>query len=184
MFARRAIRDVNLVGSVRFMWVLFWLLPVQVFFMIGLFDYYYVNEVKTKHWWDDPSMRQPREIFCYPDTANDQCKVPILGGIDYPTEEAWCLDKYNQTNCEEIRDEAQREYNLTSRTFYTVNGIWALLLVVIMWTTLNVLQAIITLPIVQRSKESNIPLWLTFPIIGCFTVGYLLHYSQTSVTEE
>ena len=32
------------------------------------------------------------------------------------------------------------------------------------------------MPIVQRSKESNIPLWLTFPIVGCFTVGYFLGF--------
>ena len=37
MLAQRAIRDVNLVGSVRYMWVLLWLLPIQIFCTIGLF---------------------------------------------------------------------------------------------------------------------------------------------------
>lgn len=36
ILAQRAIREVNLVGSVRFMWSLFWLLPIQIFFMFGL----------------------------------------------------------------------------------------------------------------------------------------------------
>jgi len=74
--------------------------------------------------------------------------------------------------------------NVISRTVYTSNGIWALVLVVLLWVTLCVLQSIITLPIVQRSKESNIPLWLTFPIVGCYTVGTMLLYAQTSVTNE
>ena len=37
MLAQRAIREVNLVGSVRYMWTLFWVTPIQIFFMIGLF---------------------------------------------------------------------------------------------------------------------------------------------------
>ena len=184
ILAQHHIRDVNLVGSVRFMWAFYWLLPVQIFFMIGLFDYFNVNEVKMKHWWDDPSMLKPREVYCEDGTANDECKVPIEGGIDYETEELWCQAYYKSDRCTEIRDSAQDKWIVTTRTFYTANGIWALLLVVVMWTSLNVLQAIITLPIVQRSKESNIPLWLTFPIAGCFIVGYFLHYSETSVTEE
>ena len=50
MLAQRAIRYVNLAKSVRYMWALFWILPLQVFFMIGLFDYNQVMEVWTKHW--------------------------------------------------------------------------------------------------------------------------------------
>jgi len=111
MVAQRAIREVNLVGSVRYMWVLFWLLPILIFCMIGLFDPYAVNEVHTKHWWDDPSMKTSREICCEPGTANDKCKVPILGGIDYDNEEEWCRTKYdNSTDCEAIRDGAQGKY--------------------------------------------------------------------------
>ena len=44
LFARRWLRDVNLVGSVRFMWTLLWVLPLQIYFMIGLFDYYNVRK--------------------------------------------------------------------------------------------------------------------------------------------
>ena len=126
-----------------------------------------------------------RGIFCTPTNTSDaECKVPILGGIEYATEEAWCQDKYNSTKCRAIRDDAQREYIMLDRVFYTTNAIWALVLVVLLWVTLFLLQAIITLPIVQRSKESNIPLWLTFPMIGCYTIGSLLLFTETSVTSE
>mmetsp|Transcript_2879 Transcript_2879/g.5258 ORF Transcript_2879/g.5258 Transcript_2879/m.5258 type:complete len:751 (-) Transcript_2879:1131-3383(-) len=186
VLAQRAIRDVNLVNSVRFMWVLFWLLPIQIFCMIGLFDVHQVNETKIKHWWEDPSMKSMRSVFCEPEeTANGKCNVPILGGIEFDTEEDWCREKYNDSiDCEQIRDDAQDRYNLTAGFIVTANAIWALLLVVLMWVTLCVLQAIITLPIVQRSKESNIPLWLTSPIVGCYLVGYVLLYTRTSIAEE
>lgn len=180
MLAQRSIRDVNLVGAVRFMWVLFWLLPLQIFFTIGLFDVYRVSEVRTKHFWDDPSLSMARRFFCDEGTANDQCMVPVEGGEDYDTEEQWCQAYYNATNCEDIRDDAQFEYNVAIHTANIVNGIWGLILVVLMWVTLCVLQAVITLSIVQRSKEANIPLWLTFPIIGCLVVGVSLQYSEVS----
>lgn len=184
MRSQRAIREVNLVGSVRFMWVLFWMHPLQIFFMIGLFDYFGVNMVKIKHWWDDPSMNFMRELFCANNTAHTKCIVPILGGADYKSENEWCQESYNATDCEEIRNDAQSNAFLTSRTFFLANAIWALVLALIMWVTLCVLQAIITLPIVQRSKESNIPMWLIVPIVGSFAIGYLLNYSRSSVTEE
>lgn len=189
LLAQRAIREVNLVGSVRYMWCLFWVTPIQIFFMIGLFDYYSVNEVTVKHWWDDPSFSTAREFFCPPGTADAECAVPVQGGAEYETEEKWCMNQYNvsfnnSTYCQDIRDESQDEYNVASRIFYTANAIWALVLVLLIWVTLCVLQGIITLPIVQRSKESNIPLWLTFPIVGCYSIGYLLIYSESSFEQS
>ena len=38
----------------RFMWALFLLLLIQIFCLIGLFDYSKVNAVTIKHWCDDP----------------------------------------------------------------------------------------------------------------------------------
>lgn len=64
VLSQRVIREVNLVGSVRFMWSLFWLLPIQIFLMIGLFDYYRVMEVWIKHFWGDASMAYLRGLFC------------------------------------------------------------------------------------------------------------------------
>lgn len=175
-FAQRAIRNVNLVRSVRFMWTLFWLLPIQIFLTIGLFDYYGVMDVYTKHWWAEPGMAWFRSKFCVENTAMTKCIVPMDGGEDYYSEEEWCLANYNSLDCREIRDSAQTLFEGFSYVFFTANGVWGLLLVALMYVTLSVLQGIISLPIVQRSKESNIPLWLTFPIAGCFLIGVILLY--------
>lgn len=184
MLAQRAIRYVNLTKSVRYMWVLFWILPLQIFFSIGLFDYNQVMSVWTKHWWDDKSLSWYRELFCDEGTAQGKCMVPVLGGVNFDDETAWCVKYFNNaTDCEDIRDRAQYEFVVAHYIYFTVNGIGALILAALMWVTLNVLQAIITLPIVQRSKESNIPLWLTFPIIGSYMIGYVLLFSETSIDE-
>jgi hypothetical protein len=46
------------------------------------------------------------------------------------------------------------------------------------------LERLITAPIVQKSKERNVPLWLTLPTIGCLAAGGLLLYSPSSVLNE
>ena len=183
VLAQRAIRFVNLARSVRFMWVLFWILPLQIFFSVGLFDYHRVMESWSKHWWDDKTLSWYRELFCDEGTAHGKCMVPLLGGVNYIDENAWCMAYFNATDCQSIRDAAQYEFVVTNYVYFAANGIWALVLAMIMWVTLNVLQAVITLPIVQRSKESNIPLWLTFPIIGSYMIGYVLLFSETSIDE-
>jgi len=169
---------------VRYMWVLFWLLPLQIFCMIGVIDTHRVNIVQVKHWWDDPLFTVTRDLFCEEGTADGKCTVPIGGGSIYTDEMVWCAEEYNgDTDCMAIKTDAQRRYNLTSTVLFAANGVWAGLLVLLMWVILNLLQAIITLPIVQRSKEGNIPLWLTVPIVGCYTIGYYLWAPSTSVED-
>ena len=53
----RVIRNVNLVGAVRYLWLLLWLLPWLFQVNIGLYDYFRVTDVWIKHYWRDPSMR-------------------------------------------------------------------------------------------------------------------------------
>lgn len=65
LFAQKAIRNVNLGGNMRFMWVLLWLLPFQIFCGIGLFDYYSVNYVTTRHSWSSPAMLWVRNLYWY-----------------------------------------------------------------------------------------------------------------------
>ena len=128
-------------------------------------------------------MSSARDVLCESGTANGKCKVPILGGTFYKNKEEWCMEEYNITDCDELRDGARYTFTSASQLLHTLNMVWALLLVVLMWVTLCLLHAIITLPIVQQSKDSNILLWLTFPIVGCYMVGYLLLYAHTSVGE-
>ena len=52
----RVVRNVNLVGAIRYLWVLLWILPFEIFFAIGLFDYFRVTDVFVRQYWRDPSM--------------------------------------------------------------------------------------------------------------------------------
>jgi hypothetical protein len=43
------------------------------------------------------------------------------------------------------------------------------------------LESIVSQPLVQKSRESNVPVWLLLPIIGCTVCGTLYSFSSTSV---
>ena len=45
----------------------------------------------------------------------------------------------------------------------------------------NTLERIISRPMVQKSRESNVPAWLSLPTIGCSIVGAVFRYSPSSV---
>jgi lysylphosphatidylglycerol synthetase-like protein (DUF2156 family) len=45
----------------------------------------------------------------------------------------------------------------------------------------NTLESIISKPLVQKSKESNVPFWLALPMIGCVVMGSVFAFSASSV---
>uniref|UniRef100_A0A7S1YXR5 Uncharacterized protein n=1 Tax=Trieres chinensis TaxID=1514140 RepID=A0A7S1YXR5_TRICV len=180
----KVIRNVNLVGAVKYMWALYWIMPIEILFVVSLFDYHRVTDVWVKHWWSTPSMNWFRELFCLAGTAYTKCAMPVGGGSINTTEDEWCELNYNATDCSDIRSEAQQKMTTTSYIFVTGNGIWGVLLILLLFLALTLLEGIITAPIVQSSKETNIPAWLTLPIIGCLAGGSVLLFSPSSALSD
>lgn len=175
------IKRVNLDAAIRFMWILYWVLPLQILFVIALFDYHKVTDVWIKHWWSAPSMAWFREFCCEKGTANTKCAVPVSGGENFADSTEWCIANYNATDCDEIRDAATNVMESRSYFFIYTNSILGAVLIILLLLALGLLEGIISTPIVQRSKESNISLWLTVPIVGCFAGGAALSYTPQSL---
>jgi len=125
----RVIRDVNLGGAIRYLWVLLWMLPISICLIIQLFDYFKVTNVWVRHWWRDPALAWFRREFCAPDTYNTLCAVPIITPFSNTTETEWCMQNYNATNCSDIRDKAQSDADKMLLTYYYCNAAWGLLLI-------------------------------------------------------
>lgn len=172
------IKRVNLDAAIRYMWILYWVLPLEILFVIALFDYHRVTDIWIKHWWSAPSMAWFRELCCQKGTANNKCTVPVS------TEQAslmWCVENYNATDCKDIRDTATHLMESNSYFFIYSNSILGAVLIILLLLSLGLLEGIISAPIVQRSKESNISLWLTLPILGCFGGGAALLFAPQSL---
>jgi hypothetical protein len=181
---RRVFRELDLAGSLRFMWLMLWIVPLQIYCAIGMFDYHGVANVWVKHWWSAELMAWFRSKTCRINTYNTYCVVPIDGLPKFTSEKEWCMYYYNSNQCEEIRSTAQSKMSTYSKTFYNTNGAIALFTVLMLALTVNFLEGIITRPIVQKSRESNIPLWLTLPTIGCFAIGAITLFSPSSVSQR
>jgi len=122
-----------------------------------------------------------REIYCEPGTAGTRCMVPLFAnGADY-TEKDWCLDNYQATDCFDIRLAAQAETEDLLRLFYNSQVAWGCALLLILSFVVNTLERIISRPMVQKSRESNVPAWLSLPFLGCTAVGIVFRYTPSSV---
>ena len=133
--ATPVIKEVNLSGAIRFLRSLVWILPIEAFFVIEMFDYHQVSDVWVRHWWSIPSMAWFRWLFCANGTYNTKCMVPIIiDSSSYHSEEEWCVSLYNSTNCSVIRDDAQKAMMLWSHRYFILNGVWGLFLVVLVST--------------------------------------------------
>jgi hypothetical protein len=179
-FTIRIINDVDLVGALRYLWFILWIFPIELFFNITLFDYHRITDVWVVHWWTAEQLSWFRKKFCAVGTAETLCVVPIEGGADYLSEDQWCEDNYNSTLCTSIRDEAQKETSFWLIIFYTSLAAWGVILMFLFLLVINTLERIISKPIVQKSRETNVPGWLTFPTVATALVGTVYLYSPSS----
>ena len=53
----RVIQEVNLVGAIRYFWLITWLVPFEFFFTVSLFDRHLVTRVWLKHWYERKLLR-------------------------------------------------------------------------------------------------------------------------------
>lgn len=121
----------SLVGTLLFA-VLLYLLPFEIFFVVSLFDFYNVTYVWIRQWWNVPSMAWFRETYCDPGTSGTLCMVPILSYKNSTySETQWCLDKYEATNCTDIRNAAQDKVEKLMVNFYYANLGWGILLIIV-----------------------------------------------------
>ena len=77
----RVIQEVNLSGWIRYYWILYWLLPLQVFCVIALIDYGGLTKVWVEHWWTTPSMKWFRKMYC-PASKMDECIATTIPFTD------------------------------------------------------------------------------------------------------
>jgi hypothetical protein len=183
-FTIRVIKEVDVVRAIRCLWIILWIIPFEIFFNISLYDYYNVTEVWIRHWWLEDNMSWFRNFFCEIGTSMSTCLVPIDGGAGFESEDAWCLANYNTDHCTQVRNDAQDWMQRLMLTFYTGLAGWSSVLLGFMLLMVNSLAHIITKPIVQKSRESNVPAWLFLPTVTNAMVGVVLRFSPSSLLNE
>ena len=123
ILARKAIQEVNLTGALRFYFVLLWIFPIEFFLVLTLIDIYGVSTVWVDHWWNSESFFWFREIFC---REPEKC---------FGFDEEWCVIEFNATDCHEIQQQAMDLFKKIALWFYIVNGVWGVLLIIMVSRT-------------------------------------------------
>ena len=106
LLSRRSIQQFNLKGSIRYLWALYWLIPLEIFLVISLVDYHQVTNVWVDFWWPTASMAWFRQIFCYGNTADTSCRDAIK-----------CTQ--GDVACDDIRSIRSHATKLMVRSSYT-----------------------------------------------------------------
>lgn len=125
----RTIRNVNLIGAIRYLWVLLWVIPFEIYFIIALFDYFRVTKTWIRQAWRSPTLAWFRERYCAFGTARTLCTVPISDN-----ETQWCLENYQAVTCTAIRDSAQLDMRRMMFPYYYLNAAWGLFLIILVCT--------------------------------------------------
>jgi len=194
-FAVKTIKEVILAGAMRFYWLLIWMIPVEIFFIVSLFDWRTFTKTLAVHWWAKPSFSLIRNFTCEREscedfldgisTAETKCKVPVFQN---PAEmelelNIWCLERYKSNNCYDILENAQNSFLNIANIFFGVNIGIGVFLLILLYLTMRSLTEVISKPIVQRSQAANIPAWLSVPIVGSVYMHFLLQ-PHNSVSVE
>jgi hypothetical protein len=110
--------------------------------------------------------------------------APIAGGSEFEDEEGWCLQFFQSTECKTIRDNAQKDMYGFMLYYYTGMGGVGSALLGLLLLMINSLERIISKPIVQKSRESNVPAWLTLPTSAGALVGSIFLFSPSSLLKN
>jgi len=177
------VHDAHLTRLMRFYWTVRWILPIELIGAIGLFDYHGVTRVWVTHWWTTPAFSWFRNRYCPIGTAEGKCSPPQLLNEQSITD--WCIENYNgSTECYEIQVTAQNKMIRDFLIAFVFGFIGGLMLCFELFLVLQNLESIVTRPVIRRSKERNIPAWLTLPIIGSAYGGASLLYAPSSLIEN
>lgn len=122
LWSRRSLREIHLPGMLRFMWFMYWIIPIEVYLFVSMFDYHNATNTWIRHWWAAEATAWFRSKTCAGGTYQTLCVVPIDGLPLFTTADEWCEFYYNSTACQGIRDDAQATTVRLSYFFYYMNG--------------------------------------------------------------
>mmetsp|Transcript_21013 Transcript_21013/g.31352 ORF Transcript_21013/g.31352 Transcript_21013/m.31352 type:complete len:496 (-) Transcript_21013:52-1539(-) len=187
--ALKIIRNVDILGALRYYWVLQWISPFEALFVFNLFDYHQVTKIFVTHWWHTEAFDWFRKQFCSDEDFNaigNQTEFNNLSLDDFCICNTTTGELVNDA-CYDTREEAIDDMTVYSTIFFTTNFVWGLVFVIVLFLTTQMLEFIIGIQLVQKSKERNLSFWLTLPISACFFSGYAfigVNFDDQVVSEE
>ena len=118
-------------------------------------------------------MVQVRDVFCAPDTAQTLCVAPFEGGRTYNSTLAWCTALYNETSCEQVRNDAEASAIEWGGLLMFVEAIVCLGNIGLILFSLYLCYKILTYPVITQSMNDIMNFLLVLPLVAC---GVITNY--------
>jgi hypothetical protein len=145
--------------------------------MLGLFacfNFFVYTRIWFIHAWTLPNFAQVRKLFCNPvSTADNKCKAPItkeeaiFTDNEYYNTTNWCIENFNATDCEHIRNSAILKAVDWGNTIIATQSIVGIAGLAIITFSVYTSYKILTSPVITQSMLDIINYLLMFPIAGC-----------------
>jgi hypothetical protein len=139
-----------------------------------------------RHQWGSRVMEGVREYFCAEGSSSmGKCAVPILGGLYFGNETAWCEFYHNATDCQLIRDHAQVKAYKWMFIMLMGTGGGGIVNFFSVLVSMALAVKICTPSVVMTYGNDNMTSMLLLPAFGCLGLSIYLFshrdYSQDHV---
>jgi hypothetical protein len=135
------------------------------------FDSILYMQIWFDHSWTLDSFSKLRNLFCPEDTADFQCAAPIQGGRFFNSTLLWCLDRFQETTCQEIRDAAVVDALNWGSLAMLVEGIVCLSNIGLILFSLYLSYRILTSSVITQSMNDIMNFLLVLPTLACGLVA-------------
>lgn len=184
----RGAHQVSLELLLSYFWSVLVLFAPLLLGIFAVFNISFYTRIWFEHEWNTADFESLRETFCDPrSTANSKCRAPtstspvVYENVTYSSADAWCIRRYNATDCSEIRADAINLAVEWGTSLILANFVMGLVGVLLMAACIYMSVQILTHPVITQSMLEIINYLLVVPIAACIgqTVGFWWIQSMT-----
>jgi hypothetical protein len=177
----RGAHQVSLDLLLSYFWSVLVLFAPLLLGIFAVFNISFYTRIWFEHQWNTADFQSIRETFCDPrSTANTKCRAPtstspvIYENKTYSSADAWCKQRFNSTDCLEIRSDAIDLAVQWGSSIIFANSIIGLVGIIVMAGCIYMSVQILTSPVITQSMLEIINYLLIIPIASCIgqAVGF------------
>jgi hypothetical protein len=181
----RGAHQVSLELLLSYFWGLIVLIAPLLLGLFSVFNISFYARIWFKHQWEQPEFSVFRNLFCKPQRyADTRCVAPlfdslsngttststsIVNGTDITSNstQSWCLNLYNATDCEDIRNAAINKAVKWGSSLIVTNTVVGLAGLILMVVSIYISVKILTHPVITQSMLDVINYLLIIPVAAC-----------------
>jgi hypothetical protein len=186
----RGAHQVSLELLLSYFWGLIVLIAPLLLGLFAVFNISFYARIWFKHQWETPEFSAFRNIFCKPVRyADTKCVAPLFdtlanssifttNGTQFNSTQSWCIEFYNATDCEIIRNNAIDDAVDWGSSLIVTNTVVGLSGLILMVLSITISVKILTHPVITQSMLDMINYLLIIPVAACVAQTLAFYWIQ------